>query len=146
MGLSGVDAVITKLFQATKSQKDLIVGSTAFALLFSATALWLWQVGKLPIYVGLISAVILLFLIGRYVAITRTPVVEVRDNQLSIFGWFGGKKQFDLSAPIEMASTSDGIVLKQGRTGAGLSSYAIGKKQFDEVVQILNQSTGSVGR
>ena len=133
-----------KLFQATRRQKILIASLIAFALLFSATALWLWKLGSMPIYVGLISVVILLLLIGRFVAITRSPVVEVRENQLNIFGWFGGKQQFDLSAPIEMASSGDGIVLKQGKAGAGLGRYVIGKDQFDEVVQILNESPGNV--
>ena len=97
-------------------------------------------------YVGLFSVVILMFFIGRYVVIARCPVVEIRENQLNIFGWFGSKKQFDLSAPIEMASTVDGIVLKQGKTGVGLGRCVIGKKQFDEVVQILSESTGNDGK
>lgn len=100
----------------------------------------------MPIYVGMISVVILLLLIGRLVAITCLPVVEVHDNQMSVFGWFGGKQQFDLSAPIELGSAGDGIVLKQGKTGTGLSRYVIGKYQFDEVVQILKDSTESVVR
>jgi hypothetical protein len=143
---SGMDAEMTKLFQATKSQKILIAGSTAFVLPFSATALWLWQIGNMPIYFGLISVVVLLLLIGRFVAITRSPVVEVHGNHLNILGWFGGKKQFDLSAPIEMASTGGGIVLKQGKAAAGLGRYVIGKNQFDEVVQILEESTGKTVR
>ena len=143
---SGVGAVTTKQFQATKNQKILIASSTTLALLFSAVALWLWQVGNLPIYVGLVSVVILLLLIGGFVTITRSPIVEIRENQLSILGWFGNKSQFDLSAPIEMASNHEGIVLKQERVGAGLGRYEIGKNQFDEVVQLLDESTGNGGR
>ena len=96
----------------------------------------------MPVYIVVISVVSLPLLIGRFVAITRSPVVEVRENQLSILGWFGGKQQFDLSAPIELASTGDEIVLKQGKVGAGLGKYVIGQNQFDEVVEILKESAG----
>lgn len=124
---------MTKQFQATKSHKILIASATTFAL-FSAVSLWLWQAGNLPLYVGLIS-----------VAITCFPVVEICENRLRIIGWFGIKQQFDLSAPLELASTGDEIVLKQGRVGAGLGRYVIGKDQFDEVVQILSESIENVG-
>ena len=130
----------TKLFRATRSQKILIFGSAAFALLFSVAAFLFWRIGKMPIYVGLISVIILLLLVGRYAALTRFPVVEVRENQLNVFGWFGGKSCFDLSTPIEVASGGDAIVLKQGKSGAGLSKYVIGKEQFDEVIGILSRS------
>jgi hypothetical protein len=137
---------MTKTFQATKGQKILIGSSAAFSSLFSGTTLWLWKSAAIPLYVGLIWGAIMLFFIGRLVAIARSPVVEICENRLQIIGWFGSKQQFNLSAPLEMASDGYGIVLKQGRVSAGLSRYVIGKNEFDEVVQILGESMGNVGR
>ena len=130
----------TKSFQASKSQKILIISSSAFVALFSVAAFQLWQVGKMPSYVVAISLAILLLLIVRFVTLTRFPVVELRDNQMSVIGWFGGRTQFDLSAPIEFTSSGNGIVMKQSGSGAGLGKYVVGQVQFDEILEVLRKT------
>lgn len=140
-----MDAITTRMFQAIRGQKILIIGSATVALLFSLTAFWLWQIGKMPIYVGVISVIILVSFVGRSVAVTRFPVVEIHDNRMDVYSWFGIRKQFDLSSPIEIAVGSYGIVMKQGRTGAGFGKEVIGKDQFDEFISLLSAASKNGG-
>ena len=143
---AATSSVMTKLIQATKGYKIFVVCSVVFVFLYTALALWLWSDGLMPLYVALISVVVFLSLIRRFIVTTRLPAVEVRENELIIYGWFGGKKLINLSAPIDMASNGSGIVLKRGRSGAAIGRYVIGKEQFDEITRLLSESTRNTGR
>jgi len=140
-----MDAITTRIFQATRGQRILIFYSCTVALLFSLSAFWFWKIGRIPIYVGVFLVIPLVSFVGRYVAIKRFPVVEIRGSRVDVYSWFGVRKQFDLSSPIEFAVGSYGIVMRQGRTGAGFARGVIGKDQFDELISMLSAASKNGG-
>jgi len=132
--------VTIRRIYATQKQKLLVLVSSMAAAAVCVGAFWLWQIEKAPLYVGIAFAFGAIALIGRIIAISRVPAVVLDGNTLTVSGWFGGARIFDLSAPIEIADQAGVIVLKQGQSGAGIARYVIGSNQFDEVAKAIRQS------
>ena len=132
----------TKSFRATKGQISLLIGTTI--LFLSPLVSSIFSEAMPPLLVGF-SSLVAISLIGRVNAVIRHPVVGFEQNRMDVYSWFGIRKCFDLSSPIEVAVGSYGIVLKQGTVGAGFGREVIGKDQFDEFIRLLSDSTKNGG-
>ena len=129
-------------FRATKLQIALLIGAGLFFLL-PMTVLIHFDIMTIPL--SAFALLIAIVLIGRAIAIIRFPVAEIRENQLDVYTWFGFRRRFDLTRPIDFSVGTYGIVLKQGRTGAGFGREVLSRSQFEEFISYLDavSSNGS---
>ncbi len=134
---------MTNVFEVIRGQKVLIAGTVILNLLLSGSTVWLWTLGHMPFYMVLVWIAGLLFFIGRFIGIHRFPAAVVRNSELTVYGWFGATSCIDLNAPFEFYSTGYLISMSQGRSTAAVARYVIGKKRFNELVDLLLTSRGN---
>lgn len=126
-----------KRFLARRSHKLLITAVSIFCGVVGVIGVWLWTLEKMP---GLFAVSFGLFgvIFGvRLFALNRNPVVVINGPVIGVFGWTGVRRDFDLRIEMDVSTSSGQIIVKQGRVGAGISKYTVGKENFEELVDLF---------
>jgi len=131
---------VKKLFFASRPQKTLLVSGFMLCTVVCLLSIWLWGLGKAPIWIVAMFGFFSVLLVYRFYGLVFNPVVSVDGTTIKILAWSKKHITLDLSKKMDVFLDDTQIIIKQNEVGAGISRYVVGHAAFFELTEIFKKS------